>query len=250
MTPFLLMLALAATPPVQRDLAGNRLEAFAPAPADAARSCSLDRRWCARIDPETAELLVFAGAGTQAVARRALDQGEEGGELVLWSRIVRLAGPGVFIGVEHRTHASYSGGGGGASTLELIRVAPGEADPKTVLTLPIEGSLMIRACFDEKDQARRRGACHDEYDFAATLTLDPQTSAGPPRFRLATVATAFPAGVSRNADSTQRGRLSKRDLVKTRDPACSYRRVLTLDAKTGAYAPDRPLPNCEDYTVP
>jgi len=269
MTPLLLILALAATtpapkpPPAEQDLAGNRLEAFALRP-DLMKPdgppllCTADERWCAEIsrdvDSDESALHVFAGlpTGEQPAVLHALTKTDDE-EFALWPRLIRLAGPngGLFIGVEHQTRTSYSGGGGGASTLELLRVSATQPKAaRTVLTLPIAASLMIRACFDEKDQYRRRDACHDEYSFDATLALDPKTAAGPPRLLVETEATAFPAGASREADSTTRGRLRKRDLVAARDPACSYRRVMTLDPKTDVYAPDAPLPNCEAYTVP
>ena len=34
-------------------------------------------------------------------------------------------------------------------------------------------ALMIRACFGEDDAQRRRGACHDEYNFGGTLVIAP-----------------------------------------------------------------------------
>jgi hypothetical protein len=269
MNPLLLILALAATTsaskptPSEQDLAGNRLEAFAPRP-DLMKPdgppllCTVDERWCAEIsrdvDSDESELHVFAGlpTGGQPVVLHALTRTDDE-ELALWPRLIRLAGldDGLFVGVEHKTMTSYSGGGGAASTLELLRVSPAEPEAaKTVLALPIAASLMIRACFDEKDQYRRRNACHDEYSFDAKLSLDPKTAAGPPRLVVETEATTFPAGVSRESDSTTRGRLRERDLVTARDPACSYRRVMIFNQTTQAYAPDAPLPNCEAYTAP
>lgn len=269
MTPLLLIIALAATtptpkpPPTGQDLAGNRLEAFTPRPdlmkpGGPPLLCTDDARWCAEIsrdvDSDESELHVFAGlptGGRPAVVYPLTRTEDEA--FALWPRLVRLAGAdgGLFIGVERQTHTSYSGGGGSASTLELLRVSPAQPEAaRTVLTLPIAASLMIRACFSEMDQHRRRDACHDEYSFDATLTLDPRGAAGPPRLVVETEATAFPAGASRDGDSTTRGRLRARDLVKARDPACSYRRVMTFDPETDAYAPDAPLPNCEAYTVP
>lgn len=262
--PFLpLILALVAmTPaPPSTDSAGNRLETFAARPdptGDDALHCTPDRRWCAQIsrdaDSGASTLDVFAGepGGGPPLLTRALDKTEDE-NLGLWPRAIRLAGPGeaVMIGVEHRTSTSYSGGGGGATTLELIRLAasaPGAA--RTVLSIPLSASLLIRACFDEKDQYRRRGACHDEYSFGTDVNLAPRTPDGTPRLVITTEATTFPAGSSRDGDSTTRGRLSPRDLVRARDPRCSYRRVMTLDPATGLYAPDTPLPDCEAYTVP
>jgi hypothetical protein len=217
--------------------------------------CTADQRWCAEIsrdvDTNASELHVFAGLPNgQAALSHPLTKADDE-EFALWPRLMRLADGGLFIGVEHQTTTSYSGGGGSASTLELLRVSAAEPEAaRTVLSLPIAASLMIRACFDEKDQYLRRDACHDEYSFNAALKLDPKTAAGPPRLLIETEATAFPAGASRDRDSTTRGRLRQRDLVVTQDPACSYRRVMVLDPKTQVYAPDAPLPNCEAYTVP
>jgi hypothetical protein len=52
--------------------------------------------------------------------------------------------------------------------------------------------------------------------------------------------------VIRTGDSRARGRLTRRDLVWWRDPACSYARRFAPDA-AGHYAPDAPLPACSDY---
>ncbi|WP_165184001.1 hypothetical protein [Caulobacter soli] len=266
MTPIVLALVLAAStaaPPAQgptRDLAGNRLEAFAALPPNGVEGapplhCTADRAWCAQIsrdvDQNTSTLYVFAGMppGHQPVAMLELGDDNDD-EIALWPSIVRVAGaePGVLVGVERHVSTSYSGGGGGATALTLVRAVGEEAKP--VLTAPISGSLMIRACFDERDMKARRGACHDEYSFGGDLILDPTTASGPPRFRFETQATAFPAGASRNGDSTARGRLKPSDLVAARDPACSYRRVFALDPASDAYAPDSPLPDCSDYTAP
>lgn len=154
----------------------------------------------------------------------------------------------MFIGVERHVATSYSGGGGGATQLELIRVLDDEAKP--VLTAPIRAALTIRACFDERDLRARRGACHDEYGFTGGLALDPATASGPPVFVFETRATAFPAGASRHADSSARGRLRRRDMVHAPDPVCSYRRIMSFDPETEIYAPDAALPDCSAYTVP
>lgn len=260
MTPTPLVLLLAATPAhVIQDQAGNRLEPFLavsqPSAAGAALHCTADRRWCAEIrrdnDQAAAELRLFAGApnGEPPVASRAL--GEDGDDApVLWPSIVRLAGAdaGVMIGVERRVSTMYSGGGGSAGALELLRVSGGQVTP--MLSAPIAGSLMIRACFSERDVWLRREACHDEYRFDASLSLDPTTAAGPPRLTFEARATTFPAGVSRSSDSGARGRLRAADLVETVDPTCSYRRLFAFDPAAGAYAPDKVLPDCSDYTVP
>jgi len=261
MTSIVLALILAAAtiaPPAQ-DQAGNRLEAFAATPPQGPQDapplhCTADRGWCAEIsrdvDQNTSVLHVFAGTPTGQPPAATLDLGGDDNEnLALWPSIVRMARPelGVLVGVERHVSTGYSGGGGESTQLQLIRVRGDQAKP--VLTAPVFGSLLIRACFGERDYWLRRGACHDEYDFAGALALDPTTAVGPPRLVFATKATTFPAGALRAGDAA-RGRLRVRDLVTVPDPACSYRRIFAVDAASGVYAPDSPLPECSAYTVP
>lgn len=144
----------------------------------------------------------------------------------------------------------YSGGGGQATELRLYRLdADGEAGAALVLTVPIQGSLMIRACFSEEDMTQRAGACHDEYSFAATLTASDAADAMPV-LTYETTATAYPRGASRSEDSLEKPPLKPADLVTARDPKCSFTRQFTFNAKAGEYQPDSPLPDCSDYTVP
>ncbi|MFN7109527.1 MAG: hypothetical protein ACK4MY_15005, partial [Brevundimonas sp.] len=167
-----------------------------------------------------------------------------------WTGLVRLADGGFLAGVEAGASSMYSGGGGQASELRLYRLdAAGAAGDAPVLTVPIRGSLMIRACFSEADMKQRAGACHDEYSFDATL----KTAGGSdalPMLDYEAVATAFPRGVSRSEDSLEDAPLTKADLVAEQDPKCSYQRRFVFDAAAGVYQPDRPLPDCSDYTVP
>ena len=51
--------------------------------------------------------------------------------------------------------------------LTLYAAAPGVAEPPPLLTVPNGGSVMIRACFGERDMRQRAGACHDLYDSLA-----------------------------------------------------------------------------------
>lgn len=254
MSTILLLLALAA--PViapQADHAGNRIEPLAVAVTQPALHCTADQRWCVQIGREGERSSLRVSAGLPGAGGEILihDLPDDLGEasLNLWPQIVRSAEPdgGVLIGVETSVSTMYSGGGGGATELTLFRVAQ---DAKPVLTVPVAGSLMIRACFSERDMRARRDACHDEYNFSGTLKLDLSTTSGPPRFRFETEATSFPRGASRNEDSLARGPLRQRDLVPVRDEACSYARFIAFDPASELYEPDRPLPDCSDYTVP
>jgi hypothetical protein len=75
-----LILAAATVAPPAQDLAGNRIEAFATAPAKGNEGapplhCTADRRWCAEIsrdvDQNTSTLHVFAGTPAGRPPRRS-----------------------------------------------------------------------------------------------------------------------------------------------------------------------------------
>ena len=237
--------------------------------------CTADRAWCLsiEIDSESAVREVFLGVydGRQSIDERevwrhalANEDFYEGPRFTLWPRIVRLGNSAlsvvaqgealdsaVLIGVEARTSAGYSGGAASATDLQLLLATRSVEGVKLrrVMNVPVAGWSMIRACFSEDHMAQRAGACHDEYTFEGTLTLDPQGE-GMPRFGYQTRATSFPGPVSRWEDSLQNPPLDESDLVTVVDEACSYRRTFVHDPAAGAYRPDSPLPACEDYTVP
>lgn len=226
-------------------LAGQEADAKAPA-------CTADRRWCAVIDTdETREhrvLRLYDGLpdGREPVASHPI----EGPTESYWklSGVLRKEGEeAILVGADMDLTAMYSGGGGMSTYRTLVRFAPGET-PQDVLTVPVGGSLTIRACFGEEDTAQRAGACHDEYDF--TGALQAEGDAFPPTLVYSTTATSFPGPVSRNEDSLAKPPLKPKDLVKVVDEACTIRRVFVFDPATKAYVPDAPLPDCSAYTVP
>lgn len=109
---------------------------------------------------------------------------------------------------------------------------------------------MIRACFNELDMKRRGGACHDEYNFDAALTLAGRLKSGMPVFRYRSKATSFPGPVSRSKDSLARRPLRKRDVITVTDPQCSYQRMYRFDPKARRYVAESPPPDCSNYTTP
>ncbi|MFN6982249.1 MAG: hypothetical protein ACK4NU_10025 [Brevundimonas sp.] len=244
--PLFLFAALQASPAVPAE---DRLEALILTDD---RACTADGAWCVSLveavwEGEVVVAPVVRAAGDPAAAEI------EAGEVETyqpWTGLVRLADGGFLAGVEAGARSMYSGGGGQASELRLYRLtAAGAAGAAPVLTVPIRGTLMIRACFSEADMKQRADACHDEYSFDATL----KTAGGSdalPMLDYETVATAFPRGVSRSEDSLEKAPLTKADLVAERDPKCSYQRRFVFDAAAGVYQPDRPLPDCSDYTIP
>lgn len=276
----LLALAQSAILPQQRDAAGNVMEPLgqvliaSETGPSGLYDCTRDSNWCVRVQPVAEEgdrptllevLEKGPGQGKPHTYHVSIDVPQES-ELSLWPWIVRLA-PGVgsdetVTDPQQRTRQNvlvggvvtfstmYSGGGADASTLQLARVRHLQDDIQVdddVLTVPWLGNAMIRACFSEQDSKQRAGACHDEYSFSAKLALDP-AGQGMPVLRYQTVATRFPAGVSRFEDSLAKGPLKKKDLRTEQDPACTYTRLFHF--REGMFHPDQALPDCAGYTEP
>ncbi|WP_322547384.1 hypothetical protein [Stenotrophomonas geniculata] len=276
----LLALAQSAILPQQRDAAGNVMEPLgqvliaSETGPSGLYDCTRDGNWCVRVQPVAEEgdrptllevLEKGPGQGKPHTYHVSIDVPQES-ELSLWPWIVRLA-PGVgsdetVTDLQQRTRQNvlvggivtfstmYSGGGADASTLQLARVRHLQDDIQVdddVLTVPWLGNAMIRACFSEQDSKQRAGACHDEYSFSAKLALDP-AGQGMPVLRYQTVATRFPAGVSRFEDSLAKGPLKKKDLRTEQDPACTYTRLFHF--REGMFHPDQALPDCAGYTEP
>lgn len=259
-------LATAATLEEQ-DRAGNRIEAF-EAISDAEASavhCTRDRRWCARIhtDEQTEasvmELFDPTKSGEALASwRYELTSDADPASFKLWPRIVRMpqadggTAEAALIGVLARQTTGYSGGGASADQLSLVQVSMelGQPSFRDVLSVPFRGSVMIRACFSEEDMEQRAGACHDEYNFAAELTLRAAVASGMPQFDYVTTATSFPGPVSRSEDSLANPPLKQKDLVTAVDDECSYHRLLRFNPATDQFEFDSPVPDCSDFTVP
>lgn len=255
------MAASTAAPPSQADAAGNRLETLSSEharPGEGDLICTVDGRWCAEFHRETASdplfLLVartdMSGTPVDSFHRRIEpDQREE--PPTLWPHLVRLADGGVLVGLLTARRLWMSGGGGGDEELTLFRGAPGSPRLEPVAAFPMSGGRLVRACFSEEDYRLRGEACHDEYEFAGTVSLDPAVAAGPPRLVLETRARTFPGRAFRLTDEEAAARERRRwtgdDLVWVDDPLCSYRRDFAWDETAGAYVPDEPLPECHDY---
>ena len=218
------------------------------------RACTGDGGWCVALvggeqdgEPVVRPVLRRADDAT-AIAKPENSAVES---FQPWTHLIRLSNGGALAGVQVETRSMYSGGGGQATELRLYRLdARGDAASTPVLSVPIQGSLMIRACFSEEDMTQRAGACHDEYGFEAVLTVEAEASEALPVLTYATTATAYPRGASRSEDSLEKPPLKPADLITVRDPKCSFTRRFTFDAAAGEYRPDRKMPDCSDYTTP
>ena len=251
-------LAAAQFTVVAENRTGDRSLPLISRGTEAREHCTTDGRWCVGLtEPDergaVRPVLRASGASGAAPGQPSGEPAEEPSSDTwdtVWPVLLALRDGSFLAGVEARTRTSYSGGGGSAAALRLFHLSPdGTAGAGPILEAPLAASLMIRSCFSEADMRKRRGACHDEYGFSARIEPAPGTVAGRPDLTYTTEAWAFPRGVSRSADSTQRA-LRPGDLVRQRDAACSVRRRFRFDAATGAYRPDRPLPDCSDYTIP
>lgn len=240
--------------PASQTKAGDRAVPLVSSSADEATLCTADRRWCvdlAQAEGDAPPVPVVRAGDAAGLSEAPASDASGNESYAVWPQLILLKDGGFLAGVETRTSTAYSGGGGSATALGLFRVATdGQPGATPVLAVPLGASLMIRACFDEKDMKQRRGACHDEYRFSGTLALAGEAAGGLPGLAYVAEAQAYPRGVSRSEDSTAMARLKKSDLVYARDPACSFSRRFRFDAAAGAYQPDSALPDCSDYTVP
>lgn len=232
---------LGVTLPVS-DLAGNTMQALAQA---GDRWCTEDNAWCVTL-PKGAP-----PSATHGVKSTTLTISGDG-ELSAWPVAIRTTPTGAtYLGLVQSVEQPFSGGGASAARLtlyELTESAAGLAS-RPVATLPLSGSAMIRACFDEDDERQRAGACHDEYSFVTRITLDEGVSSGAPRILLETAAGTYPGHVSRRDDSLQAPPLQQSDLVWANDDRCTYRRAF-VRGNDGLYTPEQPLPDCNDYLEP
>jgi hypothetical protein len=213
------------------------------------QSCTKDERWCVRLmagekGPRPA---VSANGQTKMPARPTAALGE----FSVWPHLYKLEDGRFLAGVVQLTTAGYSGGGGSVSTLRLYEIfRDGKTGILPVLDLPIRASLMIRACFSQRDAEKRRGACHDEYGYSARLGLASGRHAAMPVLTYTSEAWSFPRGVRRSQDSTQMRALRATDLARQRDPVCSFSRQFRFDQEWGIYRSKPEMPDCGDYTSP
>lgn len=245
-----MILLLAAIAMLQSPPSGDGIESLTLADD---RACTADGALCVGLTQQTRDGELVVTPVIRAPDALPAAPNEASGEVENhkpWNGLIRLSDGGFLAGVEMESRSMYSGGGGQSTELRLYRLdADGEAGAAPVLTVPIQGSLMIRACFSEEDMTQRAGACHDEYSFAATMTASDAADAMPV-LAYETTATAYPRGASRSEDSLEKPPLKRADLVTARDPKCSFTRRFAFDANAGEYRPDTPLPDCSDYTVP
>ncbi len=251
-----LLLGHAAKAAAVAALPADRIEKLTQDPKGGELLCAGGRSWCATISEREGEpraVVISEGKRTLRIdlPASAPAEGFDDRAYQLWPARIRFGSQGDYlIGVidEHRT--MYSGGGAHSGTLTLYHVTAADGSFRDVLSVPWDSGAMIRACFSEKDYRQRAGACHDEYDYSASLEVAGAGAGSPPPLRYRARATSYPGRVSRSEDSLAGKPLRKRDLVRAVDPECSFSRQLSYDAATGSYTMNQSLPACEDYLQP
>lgn len=222
------------------------------------RQCLPDGSLCLALstgeDASDDPVLLIASSASGAASRIEVPALNDAETVELWPALIAARGdaaaPRYLVGLLGRQSAMYSGGGGSATRLHLFALDPAGAKlGAELLDIPWHGSLLIRACFSEQDSKDRLEACHDSYDFDATLTAAADGAAAMPTLSYRTVATAFPRGSRRSGDNSDT-KLTAADLVRAPDPVCSYDRLLRYNPATARYDMDRPAPDCSDYTTP
>ena len=228
---------------------------------DGERQCLPDRSLCLEIPVieeggGNAAALIVTSPVEGTSTNVTLPAFHESEKQELWPNLIAAKGgdgkPRYLVGVLGRVNTMYSGGGGSGSRLHLYEfgAAPGATGfGAEVLDIVWDSSLMIRACFSEQDMKDRLEACHDEYDFAATLSAAADDGGWWPALTYRAAATAFPR-TSRRSEDNSAMKLKRADLVRAPDPLCSYDRVLHYNPATSRYEMDRPAPDCTDYTTP
>lgn len=245
------------------DQAGNRFEALQMVPADAdspqSAGCTANGAWCIALGSEETSdgrylLSLDVSSKTDAKRHWSTDAGfmnsGTGISYALWPHVVPLADArrGILVGILESSNGIYSGGRVSNSFLRLYQIQFNTyAKTPRLLSVPVASHVDLDACFNADVMARRAGSCDDQYTFSGSLALDADSATRSPRFIYTTHATRYP---DRDADSPGDASLRKSDLVEVTDRRCSFRRVFALDARSGTYQPDRPLPDCHEFVAP
>lgn len=156
------------------------------------------------------------------------------------------------LGVVIGRSEGYSGGGASVNWLYLFRVdnpASDHSRAREVLALPLEGDRLIRACFNERDEAARQGICHDSYAYEAKLRLDEEHRGEWPVLIYRSKAVAHP-GLLVSAGSIPDRPLATEEFTQREDRECSFQRKLRFNPITRRYEMDAPAPDAGTISCP
>lgn len=215
-------------------------------------NCIMKRDFCLQLKKQENDnapnLLIKNGKNYDPIDGLSLAPIDDYTKFFFDDKIIDLGNSKFLISIIEHNSTMYSGGGASVDTLhlfELSKVGTNWKLSKELLNIPYRGSKMIRACFSEQDMKNRHGACHDEYDYVAAITIAKGSNNGFPNLTYKAVSTDYPAGVSLDKDNT--GKIKKSDLYRQKNMGCTFTRMITFDKISKQYKLNKPIPNCDDY---
>ena len=153
------------------------------------------------------------------------------------------------LGVVVQHQEGYSGGSADDHWLHLFSVDnPGSPKLRAneVLSVPLGGDKLVRGCFSEQDEAKRKGVCHDTFAYEASLRLDEANNSDWPVFVYQSEASVQPGMLTEVASVPER-ELTADELANKTDASCSFQRKLSFNAMSHRYEMDTPVPDCGRY---
>lgn len=215
------------------------------APASVARFCTPARRLCVSVRRAKGWALDVAESGGTTRTVAVWPASADGTYYGLYGLVFAEAGGAWLIGVEREAHAENGRGWSSVTTLSLFRLAPRGGEAHRILDTPLAGFRSNHLCPTVHGRGPIPLGCFRDYRLESIFMMDRENVAGPPRFVLQSRADIFP-GPHRPGP----GSGARPAIMTESDSLCSYRRVFIVDASSGRYVPDTPLPACDDYFNP
>lgn len=215
-------------------------------------NCIMKRDFCLQLKAQEnnniPNLLIKNGKNYELIDGFALSPIDDYTKFFFDDKIIDLGNSNYLISVIEHNSTMYSGGGASVDILHLFELSKTGASWKVggeLLNIPYRGSKMIRACFSEQDMKNRHGACHDEYDYNASITIAKGAKGEFPNLVYNAVSTDYPASSKLENDNS--AKIKKSDLYRKKDIGCTFKRMITFDNISNQYKLNKPIPNCDDY---
>lgn len=260
MLSLLALVAAAATPvsgTIIKDRAGNsfvHLEVKSAPTGNSQNNC-FNEKYCININLDNFEIRAINASNNDDYLPIDFTK-TENAEYEIWPNFVSYA-PGsdnqetYLFGIIENSNTSYSGGGSQVSKLKIYELVINDGVLITnnfLFEAPIYGNKLIRACFNDAQMQSRRGICHDEYNFNASLRLDTENSELSPAFFLDAIAQTFPTALNIENDNSNL-KVPEGEIKPIKDDICSYNIRIKYNPMSGKYEPEKELPVCGQYLV-
>ena len=168
----------------------------------------------------------------------------------VWPHLIRTAEDRAFVGVIGTETTPIATGNGSLARSDLylyeVRLDGPIEGSNSVFELPVATQAKVSACASRVEKNKRSDQCTDQYTYQAEVKAVGNKDY--PDLRVTTQATRFPAGVSRFKDSSALPALTPDQLKPQADQTCSYTVTYVWDKSSSTYEPNKPLPNCSEFT--